>query len=101
MKEREEYFAWVEKYPALFVNPTGAGFTILLDEGNIQKTEKQVAQLLEANGLPTEWAQVGVTCQDPYLTVLRDAVRFPDGELRTYSRLVTPWYPWRHYTPCI
>lgn len=88
MKEREEYFSWVKKYPALFVNPPGAGFHILLDDVDIQEVEKQAAQLLEAKGMPTQWAQVGVAHQDQYITLLRDAVRFPNGRLGTYIRTV-------------
>ncbi|NGN65740.1 NUDIX hydrolase [Streptomyces sp. A7024] len=32
--------------------------------------------------------EVGVVYQDPYITILRDPVRFPDGERGTYIRLL-------------
>jgi ADP-ribose pyrophosphatase len=33
---------------------------------------------------------VGVLASDPYATVLREAVRFPDGSLGLYNRLLVP-----------
>ncbi len=88
MNNREEYFAFVKAHPSLFENPPGAGFTILLDEEDIQKAEVQAAQRLKAGGMPTAWAQVGIAYQDQYAMILRDAVRFPNGKLGTYIRMV-------------
>ncbi len=88
MSKLEEYFAFAEAHPILFVNPPGAGFTILLDEANIHEAELQMIQWLKAEGLPTEWAQVGIAYRDQYTMILRDAVRFPNGALGTYVRKV-------------
>lgn len=88
MRTLADYLAFAKAHPALFVNPPGAGFTILLDEAEIREAESQMAQWLRAKGLPTEWAQVGIAFQDQYAMILRDAVRFPNGALGTYTRMV-------------
>jgi ADP-ribose pyrophosphatase len=83
-----DYFAFARMYPKLFENPSGAGFVILLDEAEIQKAESHMAEQLKAKGLPSEWAKVGIAFHDQYTMILRDAVRFPDGSLGTYIRMV-------------
>ncbi len=86
MSTLADYFAFAKAHPALFVNPSKGGFTILLEEDEIREAEAQAAQQLEAQGLPAEWAQVGIAYQDQYGMVLRDAVRFPDGSLGICTR---------------
>lgn len=39
-------------------------------------------------GLPSEYGDTGVVYQDDYLILVRDAVRFRDGRLGSYIRLV-------------
>jgi ADP-ribose pyrophosphatase len=39
-------------------------------------------------GLPTEYADVGVLYEDDYILLLRDAARFPDGRLGSFIRIV-------------
>jgi ADP-ribose pyrophosphatase len=89
----EEYFGFAKAHPNLFVNPPKAGFMILLDEDEIQEAEAQMRQRLKSRHLPTEWAQVGIVYQDQYRMVLRDAVRFPNGLLGTYVRIVRDGAP--------
>ncbi len=84
---REEYFAFVQRHPEMFVNPPG-GFTILLEEVEIQKIEDYMAHQLEEKGMSAEWAQVGIVFQDQYGMILRDAVQFPEGSPGTYIRFV-------------
>src|SRR5579875_3473739 len=93
MSTLEDYFAFAKTHPALFVNPPGAGFTILLEEAQIHEAEVQVAQWLKTKGLPTDWAQVGIAFQDQYTMILRDAVCFPNGRLGTYIRMVDDGTP--------
>ncbi len=88
MSTLSEYLALAKAHPMLFVNPPEAGFTILLDKNEIREVELQMARKLEATGLPTQWAQVGIVYQDQHIYILRDAVRFPDGSLGTYYRFV-------------
>jgi ADP-ribose pyrophosphatase len=93
MSDRAGYMRLVQSRPELFCNPAGAGFEILLDDAQICHAEKQVAENLRAVGAPAEWAEVGVAFQDQYTLILRDAVRFPDGSLGTYIRMVGPAEP--------
>jgi ADP-ribose pyrophosphatase len=88
MSTRADYFAFAKAHPKQFVNPTEGGFTILMNEAEIREAEASVAQRLQAKGLPTEWAQVGIVYQDQYGMILRDAVRFPGGALGTYIRFL-------------
>lgn len=88
MIRQEEYFAFVRRHPEMFVNPP-KGFTILLEEDEIQEIEDSMAHQLEEKGMPAEWAQVGIVFQDQYGMILRDAVRFPDGSPGTYIRFVS------------
>lgn len=93
MSTREEYFAFAETHPNLFVNPPGAGFTILLDEDEIREAEAMMTQWLKSKELPTEWAQVGIAYRDQYRMILRDAVRFPNRIAGTYIRIVRDGVP--------
>jgi ADP-ribose pyrophosphatase len=88
--DRADYLALVRAHPELFRNPEGAAFVILLDEAEIRQAEAHVAGQLAKFGAPKEWAQVGVAFRDQYLLILRDAVRFADGSLGTYIRIVAP-----------
>jgi ADP-ribose pyrophosphatase len=90
---RDEYRALVSSRPELFKNPPGAGFEILLDENDIRQAEEHVAGQLRAFGAPAEWAAVGVAFKDQYGLILRDAVRYSNGSLGTYIRLVAPPVP--------
>lgn len=88
MSTRADYFAFAEDHPALFTNPPGAGFVILLDKDEIREAEVQTAHRLKTKHLSTELAQVGIVYQDQYRMIIRDAVRFPNGLLGTYVRIV-------------
>ena len=90
MIDRADYLALVRARPELFRNPEGAAFVILLDEAEIRQAETHVAGLLTKVGAPKEWAEVGIAFRDQYVLLLRDAVRFADGALGTYIRMVAP-----------
>ncbi len=93
MGNRDDYFALVEANPGLFHNPPDAGFEILLDEAGISQAEKSAAQQLRGAGAPAEWARVGVAFRDQYSLILRDAVRYTNGSVGTYVRMITPPVP--------
>ncbi len=93
MSTRTDYYAFAQAHPALFANPPGAGFVILLDEDEIREAERQMAEKLATRHLPTEWTRAGIAYQDQYRSVLRDAVRFPNGLLGIYSRIVRDGVP--------
>jgi ADP-ribose pyrophosphatase len=88
VSSRADYHALVEKRPELFANPPGAGFEILLDEDGIRRAETQMERHLTDSGGSPEWAQVGIAFRDQYVMVVRDAVRYADGSLGTYIRMV-------------
>jgi ADP-ribose pyrophosphatase len=90
---RDDYRALVSSRPELFDNPPDAGFEILLDEVEIRQAEEHVAGQLKAFGAPAEWAAVGIAYRDQYGLILRDAVRYSNGSLGTYIRLVAPPVP--------
>lgn len=90
MDERADYRALTERYPDLFRNPPGAAFEILLDEADIQRAEQRMAKQLGDAGAPSEWSKVGVAFRDQYALILRDAVRYVDGSVGTYIRVVEP-----------
>lgn len=90
---RDEYRALATSRPELFENPPGAGLEILLDEDDIRRVEEHVAGQLKASGAPEEWAAVGVAYKDQYGLMLRDAVRYSNGSVGTYIRLVAPPAP--------
>lgn len=83
-----EYLAFTRTHPGHFVNPAEGGITILLKEDKIREVEAYMAQKLEIEGLPAEWAKIGIVYEDQYGMVLRDAVRFPGGALGTYIRFI-------------
>ncbi len=85
----DDYSSLRSKYPELFLNPSEAGVQILQFESEIEDAQQQARTRLADKKLPLEWARVGVVFQDEYLLIVRDPVRFPDGSLGTYVRLVS------------
>jgi ADP-ribose pyrophosphatase len=86
---KDDYLSFANTHPELFVNPSKGGFTILLNEEEIREAEASIKESLKKRGLPTEWAEVGIAYEGLWGLVLRDAVRFPDGSLGTYYRLIS------------
>jgi ADP-ribose pyrophosphatase len=84
----EEYFALMKERPELFANPQGEIYRILLDPADIRRAQTDAHRLREAKGMPCGDLRVGVLAHDPYLTVMREAVRFPDGTYGLYNRLL-------------
>ena len=89
MSTLSDYLDFAKTRPALFVNPSSDGFTILLGEEEIREVETVMSLKLAARGLPSTWAQVGIVYEDQYGYILRDAVRFPGGALGTYIRFLS------------
>ncbi|MFC4150468.1 NUDIX hydrolase [Micromonospora mangrovi] len=85
---RSRYQDVREGLPELFVNPPGAPVEILLDPSDVAAAERSAADDLARVGLPASWGETGVVYMDPFVMVLRDAVRTPLGALGTYSRTV-------------
>jgi ADP-ribose pyrophosphatase len=88
-RRRRRYKELRKKWPALFENPLDFPYEILNKRSQVKAAEKQQGKRLAKKHLPRSWRHTGVTYEDPYIIVIRDAVRFPNGDLGTYVR-VTP-----------
>lgn len=86
----DRYRALVRDRPDRFINPDGDIYQILLDDPAIERARRDAREHRRAGGLPAGDTRVGVLAVDPYLTVMRDAVRFADGSYGLYNRLLVP-----------
>jgi ADP-ribose diphosphatase len=86
----DRYRALVRERPDRFANPDGHIYEILLDPAQIDRAQRDAVSHRRADGLPADDARVGVLAVDPYLVVMRDAVRFADGAYGLYNRLLVP-----------
>ncbi|MET7598900.1 NUDIX hydrolase [Streptomyces sp. NPDC004082] len=77
-----------ERHPDMFVNPPGGTIDILLDPSDQERVARETSELAVALGFPEESGDIGIVYRDPYVRVLRDAVRFPSGRTGTYIRIV-------------
>lgn len=82
-----KYFALVEKSPSLFSN-RDAPLRIILDPDEIRAWQGKKRETLKERGWPESWAEIGVILSDPYITVLRDLVEFPDQSRNGYFRII-------------
>jgi len=84
------YRALVRERPERFTNPPGDIYEILLEDAHIERAQRVALNRRRGLGLPNEDTRVGVLAVDPYLLVVRDAVRFADGSYGLYNRLMVP-----------
>jgi len=74
--------------PASFVNPPGAAFAIVFDRDvQLALADREAAALREM-GRPEEYGDMGVVYEDAFFIAVRDTVRFRDGSVRPYIRLL-------------
>jgi ADP-ribose pyrophosphatase len=85
-RERERYDTIRRRWPELFVNPPGAAYEILFEPSLVRAAEDEDEARLTARGFPAAWAKTGVVYEDPFIILVRDAVRRPDRSLGSYSR---------------
>ena len=94
MSDLAQYLEYARTHESQFVNPPDGLITILLDPAEIAEAESASEQRMIAQGATPEqahvWSRVGIILEDPYVFMLRDAVRFGDGSLGTYDRFVDP-----------
>lgn len=74
-------------HPSLF-NNENALLNIVFDKYIIDEWETKRKDELMQKQLPLEWAKIGVLLDDPYNILVRDLVKFPDGEMRGYIRSI-------------
>jgi 8-oxo-dGTP pyrophosphatase MutT (NUDIX family) len=83
------YRALHAEQPDVFANPEGCPTQILFDPEEIRQAQAFVKAEREAAGYPTIDLRVGVLGEDHYLErLVRDAVRFADGRLGLYNRVL-------------
>jgi len=81
------YQRWKKQHPEQSATKSGDGLVLLEEREDIALAEESARHELVKQGLPTEWSKVGLVFEDQYLAILRDAVRFPNGDLGTYLRV--------------
>lgn len=81
------YFSLVKSHPKLFDNED-ALLKIVLTSKTIDEWKAKKESELRQKGLPLEWAEIGVLLDDPYNVLIRDLVKFPDGEMHGYIRSI-------------
>jgi len=84
------YFELVRDRPERFTNPGGDIYEILLEPDRIRHAQSEAQRHRLRERLPSSDLRVGVLAEDPYLLVVRDAVRFADGSYGLYNRLIVP-----------
>jgi ADP-ribose pyrophosphatase len=84
------YLARAREQPAQFENPRGDIYEILLEPARIERAQRDAETYRRREGLPAADTRVGILAEDPYLVVMRDAVRFADGSYGLYNRLIVP-----------
>lgn len=74
--------------PGLFASAPGD--PVVIEDGDAERASVAAsvrAELRDA-GVPADYGDVGVVYRDAYMSVVRDAVRFRDGRLGSYIRMV-------------
>lgn len=84
------YRAMMVERPELFDNCDESACAVLLDPAAVADAREQARRHRLAQCLPAEDTRIGVLAHDPYATLMREAVRFPDGSAGTYYRLLVP-----------
>ncbi|GHJ48716.1 hypothetical protein Cs7R123_60580 [Catellatospora sp. TT07R-123] len=79
-----------EQRPHLFHNPPDAAYEIVLDPAVQEEVADAAAEKLREAGVPEQYGDIGVVYQDPYVMLVRDAVRFRSGRHGAYIREVSP-----------
>jgi len=83
----EKYFKMISEYPDLFIDDDSP-IKIIKDKVVIQNWQVDYRKTLNERDLPPEWADIGVVLDDPYNIIVRDLVRFPDGNMNGYGRSI-------------
>jgi ADP-ribose pyrophosphatase len=86
--KKERYFRLMQDRPDLFDNGKASGIEILTSSDEIEAAQESARRTRQTRGMDVSDLRVGVLATDPYMTILRDAVRFSDGTLGLYNRIV-------------
>jgi len=83
----DEYLAFAKAHPRYFSVDPAKGI-LRLGRAEIEAVESEVASLYRKGGLDPDWARAGIYYEDPYIILLRDAVRFSDGRPAIHHRIL-------------
>jgi ADP-ribose pyrophosphatase len=78
----------MQRRPDWFLNHPRGGITILTAEAEVEQACRNAERTRAAHGLSVADVRAGLLACDPYMTIVRDAVRFPDGSLGLYNRVI-------------
>lgn len=84
----DAYLALIVRRPELFENAASGGVDVLTSREDIALAQAEAKEYRRARGMKDWDTRVGILADDPYMLVLRDAVRFPDGTRGLYNRIV-------------
>ena len=84
----DKYFELLRKHPELFVSDN-APLKIVKNKDIILTFQNSKKKSLHDNGLPEDWAKIGILLDDPFVTVIRDLVEFPNGHKVGYLRVIS------------
>jgi len=82
------YFKLMRERPDLFENNSASGIEILTRPDEIRAAQESTRRTRQMRNLDVSDLRVGLLGTDPYMIILRDAVRFSDGTLGLYNRIV-------------
>ena len=87
LKRIDDYLEFARNHPEHFAN-NSESVRIIFDPQKIYEAEQRSLAQTKAMGLPATGSQVGIITQDPWVTVIRDAVEFSDGDIRLHTRFM-------------
>jgi ADP-ribose pyrophosphatase len=88
MDRIDRFQALARNRPDAFVNTDPNGIVILLERSEILAAEAIIKARYREKGFPADWAECGVYYEDPWMFLVRDVVRFPDGGVGTYHHIL-------------
>lgn len=84
----KKYLDFIKEKPDLFENHSNGGIKIIHDPEEISRIQDDVYEHRLNQGMDVSDTRVGLLARDPYMTVVRDAVRFSDGSPGLYNRIL-------------
>lgn len=84
----DRYRDLVRRRPDAFHNPDPDGIVILTDPAEILDAEAAIKERYRTKGHPEDWAECAIYYEDPWMYLVRDVVRFPDGGIGTYHHII-------------
>ena len=84
----QQYLSLKEQYPNLFLNTPDFGIDILNDPADIEQAIEAGKLYLQSIGCDPAWSKVGLLYENESFSIVRDPVRFPNGKLGIYFRML-------------